>query len=364
MTRRSPRAFSSEYDALEHVVRVVAADELLGLGLERVRTQAPLDQPLHRAAGECLDRTRGQRELVECRRTSSSLASPSGTAGDTRGPAAAAARSHSWRVGASPRSHTTSERPRAACGRSGSSSTWATSSRKNDGCCGPPSSSLVRDESTEQALGARSTDVEQVALAVELVLAHGQREPGRTRDLEPVVIGEERVAASGARELALLEPEQVEHLEPARAHLERARDLDAVGLGRVAEPHGHVVQRVVERAAGGSGAAEGAHLCERLARGREGPRYVRLVAAEDVRAAQERPREEPLHPPLELREQLQRVAARVAHGVDLRERQLLVLVLPELARRARRRGRRPGAPWPRAGPPCPARPGGRASAGR
>jgi hypothetical protein len=71
----------------------------------------------------------------------------------------------------------------------------------------------------EQSLSPRRADVEQVALAVELILAHGQRKPGGPGYLASVIVREERIAARGRRELPLLEPEQVEDIEAASPHL-------------------------------------------------------------------------------------------------------------------------------------------------
>jgi hypothetical protein len=51
--------------ALENVVGVVASYQLLGLGLQQLRPQPPFEKPLHRTAGERLDRACGQRELLD-----------------------------------------------------------------------------------------------------------------------------------------------------------------------------------------------------------------------------------------------------------------------------------------------------------
>jgi hypothetical protein len=100
----------------------------------------------------------------------------------------------------------------------------------------------------QQALRARGTDVEEVALAVELLLAYRQAQARRALDLAPVVVREEGVGGRGKGELALLQPQEVDDLEPPRPDLERPRHLDAVRLWRLAQHDLVIADRIVQLA--------------------------------------------------------------------------------------------------------------------
>ena len=120
----------------------------------------------------------------------------------------------------------------------------------------------------EQPLGARGADVEEVALAVEPVLAHRQHEPARGGDRAAVVVREERLGGGAAGELALLKPAREHHLEAARADGLRRGHLHAVGLRALAHVHLELLQHAQHPCARRRGwrAEHGAQLGERLLR--------------------------------------------------------------------------------------------------
>ena len=89
----------------------------------------------------------------------------------------------------------------------------------------------------QQALGARGADVEQVALAVEAVLAHREHQAAGRGDRATILVRQERLGDAPARELALLEAAAQHGLEAPRPDRLRGGHLDAVGLGRLAHAH-------------------------------------------------------------------------------------------------------------------------------
>src|SRR3954454_11093870 len=99
----------------------------------------------------------------------------------------------------------------------------------------------------EQALGARDGRVEEVALAVQLVLAQRQREATGGRDLTAVVVGEERIAACGCRPLTLLKTAGEDRLETAGANRLGRGNLDALRIRRVPAPDLDLGEQVVKR---------------------------------------------------------------------------------------------------------------------
>src|SRR4051794_11414074 len=67
----------------------------------------------------------------------------------------------------------------------------------------------------EQPLGAGDRGVEEVALAIELVLAKGERKPAGRSDLAAIVVGKEWVRARGSRPFAFLEATREDSVEAA-----------------------------------------------------------------------------------------------------------------------------------------------------
>src|SRR6185436_3797636 len=130
------------------------------------------------------------------------------------------------------------------------------------------------------------------------------------------------------RKLALLEAEQVQHLKPACADLQRPAHVHAVRLRGIAHTYAQVAESVVQRLAGRSGRTQVPQLGDRVAGGPEGAGSVGLVAREDMRPAKVRPREQPLEAPLELPEHATLTLRRRAQRVDLAQGLLRVALLP------------------------------------
>ena len=76
-----------------------------------------------------------------------------------------------------------------------------------------------------------------MALAVELVLAHAEHEPGGGGDRAAIVVREERLGHPAARELALLEPADEDGVEAAGTDPFRRGHEHAVRLRALPEPH-------------------------------------------------------------------------------------------------------------------------------
>ena len=273
--------------AVEHVVRVARraraapASGSSASGLRRRSTQ-----PLHRAVRRTprsRPPTAGTPRRAGAR--SSSLSSPSGG-----GRRHARARSRGSALPLLPRRRLVEaprRRPRGratACGRSGRSSSLGDVLEEERRLLRAALLVARARRQDEQALRARRADVEEVALAVELVLAHRQREPGRARDLAAVVVGEERVAAAPAA--GTRPPAARGGRAPAKR---RARTSSGPVTWTRSGWGGSPSTTVMSCSAscssttGGRGGAERAHLRERVAGRRERARHVRLVAAEDVR---------------------------------------------------------------------------------
>ena len=189
----------------------------------------------------------------------------------------------------------------------------------------------------QQALGARGADVEEVALAVEPVLSHGEDEPGPPvvaggggRDRAAVLVREERLRRGTARELALLEPAREHHLEAARANRLGGGHLHAVGLRRLAHVHLQLLEHPQHAARVRALAADHrAQLPERLLRGSQRARLVDLRAAQHGGVALVWRGEQPHEPRLELGRERRGVAG-TRKPVQLLE--LPVVALPERPR--------------------------------
>ena len=219
-----------------------------------------------------------------------------------------------------------------------------TSSTKNDCGCGLPSSSLERTRQHEQPLGPRAADVEEVALAIEPVLAHGQAQPARRGKRAAVLVGQERLRRGAARELALLEAADEDGLEAPRPDRLRAGHLHAVGLGgsprRTSQLGQHVQHAPGLEARARVGLHHRAQLGQRLARGHVHARVVELRAGEHRRAALVGIGEQAPELALELGQEARRPVADRAEAVEVVERP--ALGLPERAGRLGRVGA--GAP--------------------
>ena len=184
----------------------------------------------------------------------------------------------------------------------------------------------------EPPLGPRGAGVEEQPLAVELVLAHGQRDASGRADLAAQVVGEEGLRHGAAGELALLEPEHDHDREAPRAHGLGRGDAHPLGRGRLSQPHGCLGQEGGQRGGLERGAKTASGEPGDIRQG--GPRRAQhgrvfaLARGQEVRSARVRTREEPLEPAVELVEQPRTPAGR-AQPVDLLERP--TALLPEAA---------------------------------
>ena len=205
----------------------VAAAIGSGSGSSALGLELALDQPLDRAVGVA---TRARRPTGSRRwRTCASATSPSDPLGERRArrrPAAAAA------------AHATGPaRARSAPGR-GSQTTSASSRRARRSLqplveqLGDVGHERRRQRQVALLVGAavaehdplgrpRDARVEQVALAVERVVARSQPQPEHAASSRRQLVGQERVGRAGERELALLQPAHEHGPEAPRADLER-----------------------------------------------------------------------------------------------------------------------------------------------
>src|SRR5205085_835340 len=87
----------------------------------------------------------------------------------------------------------------------------------------------------QRALGPRGGHIEEVALAVELVLTHAQHESGGAGDRAAIVVREERLGHAPARELALLEAADEDGVEAAGSDPFGSGYEHAVRLGTLPE---------------------------------------------------------------------------------------------------------------------------------
>ena len=180
----------------------------------------------------------------------------------------------------------------------------------------------------EQPLRPRGADVEQVALAVEAVLAHREQQSAGGGDRPAVLVGQERLRRRSARELALLQTADEHGLEAPGADRLRRGHLHAVGLRDIAHVDLELLEHPVHP--GGVGRARAAPLEEgtQLPEGRlacaEGPGLVELRAGEHGRPALVGHGEQPAEAAFQLGHQRGAVA-RVAEPVELVERPALLL---------------------------------------
>ncbi len=317
-------------------MRVRAADHRLGVGLEPVRAQEVVDEPAHRAARVVLERARGDRvALAHGRqrrrfgerahgRRGPALAEPGHGAlplrvvgGGRRIPGDVGQRASRGGLG-EPRQH-----PLGLDDEEGARLRVAV---------------LVGGAGAEheQPLGAGRADVEEVALALELVLALRQHEPRGRCERAAVVVAEKRLGGRTARELALLEPADEDRVEAPGPDLLRRRHLDAVGLWVLAGADLEVAEQRGDLAAVDGARVRGRERVE-LAHGgmggAEGPGIVQLGAGEHVGLAAVRAGQERLQAPADPGQQLRHVA-RVPQRVDGVEPERADLLVPQLDRLA------------------------------
>ena len=197
----------------------------------------------------------------------------------------------------------------------------------------------------EQALGARRADVEQVALAVEPVLADRQDEAAGGGERAPVLVGQERLRRGAARELALLEPAAEDRLEAARPDRLRGGHLHAVGLRRLAHAHLELLEHAAHvGGVDGPVAQHRAQLGERPLGGAQGARLLELGAAENGRRPPVGSGEQRGEAGVELGRERRPCRAPARGG---RARRAASGRAPSARGRPRRRGRRRGGPRPR-----------------
>ena len=264
--RRCARAPSWAYEP-----RTIAS----GSGTSAVRPQHVLHEPLHRAVGEALERARPTpRRARPARRAAARALSGAGPGSARRGPAAACARSHSAAVGASSgRPGHVGERARRAARRRSLEQAAHVVDEERLRLRVALLVARARAEH-EQPLGARGADVEEVALAVEAVLAHGQHQPARRGDRAAVVVGQERLGRGAARELALLEPAGEHRLEAARPDRLRRGHLHAVRLRVLAHVHLELLEHALDL-----------RPARRAGRPQHGPQLARARAAPALQRA-------------------------------------------------------------------------------
>ena len=209
----------------------------------------------------------------------------------------------------------------------------------------------------QQPLGARAADVEQVALAVEPVLADGRRRPLAARDRAAVLVGQERLGRRALRELALLQAAHEHGLEAARADRLGLGHLHAVGLGRLAEAHPQLAQHRQHALRAEPRARVGLHDA-RAARpsASRAATYTRGSSssgpAQDRGPALGRARRTGARAGAPARPGRRRPPRAVAQAVEVVE--LPALALPQRARARRRCARPSRRTAPRAGRPGPA----------
>ena len=313
-------------------MRVAPADHGLGIRLQGVGLQEVLDEPLDRAVREVLERARRHRlarsQLGEQR-----------PAGERTGHALLAAR-----AGGGERAVPLGGSGSVVGGPGHIRQRARAGLRRAEQLAGVLYEERLRlrvallvaraRRQHEQPLGARGADVEEVALAVEGVLAHGQHEPGGACDRAPVLVGQERLRSRAARELALLQAADEHGLEAARADRLRRRDLDAVGLRVLAHVHLELLEHAVDTRGVDPAAARTAGAQDVTQRGQrrlaltEGARLVELRAAQKRGLALVRRREQTAEARLELGHERVRVAS-PREPVELA--QLEALLLPQRA---------------------------------
>ena len=185
----------------------------------------------------------------------------------------------------------------------------------------------------QQALGPGGGHVEEIALAVETILAHRQHEPAGARDRAPILVAQERLGGGAARELSLLKPADQHRFEAARADRLGRRHLHPVRLGALAHRNLEILQdpvhaRLLERT-DGARLEQSSQLRESRLRRRQRSRTLELRSLEHVRASLVGSGEERDEAPLDLGHDRRRVTS-LAQTIEIVEGP--VLALPQLPR--------------------------------
>ena len=191
----------------------------------------------------------------------------------------------------------------------------------------------------ELPLGPRGADVEEVALALQTLLAHRQPQPARGGDRPAIGIRQERLRCGGARELTLLQAADQYGLKPPRPDRLRRGHLHAVGLRGLPRPHRqgreHVVHAQGVEPHARIGVQDATQLSDGLVRSTERAGIVQLGPFEDGGAAPVGPRKQPLQAPAERFQEL-RDARGSCKTVDHLETEGRDALLPDPSRTSER----------------------------